>query len=194
MQQQARQQGGPTNWRTQTKCSYTCCTVHDVQDENCDEQGNERQQTCRSAFEDNESLSHNTFSPKAPVCSSQCDAAGAYYRKHSLKGAVAPRNHPGIRGAFWSGVAFEGKKFWRQERHGVAMQNRSPIALPKARCTALHRLVRFEEDVKRYSSSYDVRTRGMVIVRVLNGKIANWRERERQSSMGWEDSVGAKRF
>src|SRR5215469_6220663 len=39
-----------------------------------------------------------------------------------------------------------------------------------------------------------VRTRGMVIVRVLNGKIANWREYERQSSMGWEDSVGAKRF
>jgi hypothetical protein len=108
------------------------------------------------------------------------------------------------------------------------MQNRPPIALPKARCTALHRILRFEEDVKRYSSflvdrkavrapcawsghhllfdeehqtgageytfSYDVRTHGMVIVRVLNGKIANWREYERQPSMDWEDFVGANRF
>jgi hypothetical protein len=45
-----------------------------------------------------------------------------------------------------------------------------------------------------YTFSYDVRTHGMVIVRVLNGKIANWREYEQESSMGWEDFVGANRF
>jgi hypothetical protein len=42
-----------------------------------------------------------------------------------------------------------------------------------------------------YTFGYDVRTHGMVSVRVLNGKIANRREYERESSMGWEDSVGA---
>jgi hypothetical protein len=42
-----------------------------------------------------------------------------------------------------------------------------------------------------YTFSYDVRTHGMVIVRVFDGKIANWREYERESWMGWEDSVGA---
>jgi len=45
-----------------------------------------------------------------------------------------------------------------------------------------------------YTFSYDVRTHGTVIVRVLNCKIANWGEYERQSSMGWEGFVGANRF
>lgn len=45
-----------------------------------------------------------------------------------------------------------------------------------------------------YTFSYDVRTHGMVIVRILNRRIANWREYEQESSMGWEDFVGANRF
>ncbi len=45
-----------------------------------------------------------------------------------------------------------------------------------------------------YTFSYDVRTHGMVIVKILNGRIANWREYEQESSMSWEDFVGPNRF
>ena len=45
-----------------------------------------------------------------------------------------------------------------------------------------------------YTFTYQVRTHGMVIVRIVNGKIANWREYEQQSPMEWERFVGANRF
>ena len=60
-----------------------------------------------------------------------------------------------------------------------------------------HHLLFDEENqigVGEYTFSYDVQTHGMVIVRILNSRIANWREYEQESSMCWEDSVGPYRF
>jgi hypothetical protein len=34
----------------------------------------------------------------------------------------------------------------------------------------------------------------MVILRIVNGKIANWREYEVESRMNWEEMVGDNRF
>jgi hypothetical protein len=45
-----------------------------------------------------------------------------------------------------------------------------------------------------YTFTYDIRTHGMVMVRLVNGKIANWREYETESPMEWEQFVGANRF
>lgn len=45
-----------------------------------------------------------------------------------------------------------------------------------------------------YTFTYDVRTHGMVIVKISKGRIANWREYEQESPMRWEDFVGANRF
>jgi hypothetical protein len=45
-----------------------------------------------------------------------------------------------------------------------------------------------------YTFTYDIRTHGMVMVRLVNGKIANWREYETESPMDWEQFVGANRF
>jgi len=42
--------------------------------------------------------------------------------------------------------------------------------------------------------TYQVRTHGMVILRIVNGKIANWREYEIESRMNWEEMVGDNRF
>lgn len=45
-----------------------------------------------------------------------------------------------------------------------------------------------------YTFTYKIRTHGMVIVRVVNARIANWREYEQESPMEWETFVGANRF
>jgi ketosteroid isomerase-like protein len=45
-----------------------------------------------------------------------------------------------------------------------------------------------------YTFTYDIRTHGAVMVRLVNGKIANWREYETESPMEWEQFVGANRF
>lgn len=45
-----------------------------------------------------------------------------------------------------------------------------------------------------YTFTYQVRTHGMVILRIVNGKIANWREYAAESRMNWEEMVGENRF
>jgi len=45
-----------------------------------------------------------------------------------------------------------------------------------------------------YTFTYQIRTHGMVILRIVNGKIANWREYEVESRMNWEELVGENRF
>jgi SnoaL-like protein len=45
-----------------------------------------------------------------------------------------------------------------------------------------------------YTFTYQVRTHGMVILRIVNGKIANWRQYEVESRMNWEEMVGENRF
>jgi len=45
-----------------------------------------------------------------------------------------------------------------------------------------------------YTFTYEIRTHGMVIVRVVSGKIANWREYEQESPLEWETFVGTNRF
>jgi len=55
--------------------------------------------------------------------------------------------------SFRSANSTRSRELWRTLGTPI-MQNRPPVALPKARCTALHRIPRFEEDVKRYSSFF----------------------------------------
>jgi len=45
-----------------------------------------------------------------------------------------------------------------------------------------------------YTFTYQVRTHGMVILRIVNGKIANWRQYEVESRMNWEEMVAENRF
>ena len=45
-----------------------------------------------------------------------------------------------------------------------------------------------------YTFTYDVRTHGIVIVRIAGGKIANWREYEHVSPLDWEQAVGDNTF
>jgi SnoaL-like protein len=56
----------------------------------------------------------------------------------------------------------------------------------------------FDEDNQigagEYTFTYDTRTHGMVIVRIINRRIANWREYEQESPMDWEAFVGVNRF
>ena len=45
-----------------------------------------------------------------------------------------------------------------------------------------------------YTFTYKVRTHGMVIVKIRDGKIANWREYEVETPMSWDEMVGGNRF
>jgi ketosteroid isomerase-like protein len=45
-----------------------------------------------------------------------------------------------------------------------------------------------------YTFTYEVRTHGMVLIRLRDGKIANWREYEIESPSDWEALVGKNRF
>jgi ketosteroid isomerase-like protein len=45
-----------------------------------------------------------------------------------------------------------------------------------------------------YTFTYDIRTHGMVIVRIRKGRIANWREYERESPSDWQAFVGSNQF
>jgi hypothetical protein len=45
-----------------------------------------------------------------------------------------------------------------------------------------------------YTFTYQIRTHGMVIVRMVGGKIGNWREYERESPQNWEQMIGENRF
>jgi ketosteroid isomerase-like protein len=60
-----------------------------------------------------------------------------------------------------------------------------------------HHLV-FDEETQigmgEYTFEYEVRTHGIVIVRMVDGRIANWREYEHASPLTWEAMVGDNRF
>ena len=60
-----------------------------------------------------------------------------------------------------------------------------------------HHLV-FDEGTQigagEYTFSYDLQTHGMVIIKIRDGRIANWREYEQESAAGWEEAVGANKF
>lgn len=45
-----------------------------------------------------------------------------------------------------------------------------------------------------YTFTYDLRTHGIVIVRIVGGRIANWREYEHASPLEWEQMVSDNRF
>jgi hypothetical protein len=45
-----------------------------------------------------------------------------------------------------------------------------------------------------YTFTYRVRTHGMVIMKIVNGKIANWRQYGVESRLNWEEMVGDNRF
>ena len=45
-----------------------------------------------------------------------------------------------------------------------------------------------------YTFTYEVRTHGMVMIRLRDGKIANWREYEVESPLDWDALVGKNRF
>jgi uncharacterized protein (TIGR02246 family) len=45
-----------------------------------------------------------------------------------------------------------------------------------------------------YTFTYDIRTHGVAMVRLVDGRIANWREYEIASPLPWEQLVGENRF
>lgn len=45
-----------------------------------------------------------------------------------------------------------------------------------------------------YTFTHEVRTHGMVMIRLHDGKIANWREYEMESPLDWDAMVGKNRF
>jgi len=48
--------------------------------------------------------------------------------------------------------------------------------------------------VGEYTFRYRVQTHGLVIVKISNGLIRNWREYETQSNLDWTDFIGDNRF
>jgi len=60
-----------------------------------------------------------------------------------------------------------------------------------------HHLMFDEEDqigAGEYTFTYQIRTHGVAIVRLADGKIANWREYEQASPLEWNQFIGENRF
>jgi hypothetical protein len=68
---------------------------------------------------------------------------------------------------------------------------------PKPMSMQWHHIV-FDETTQigmgEYTFTYEIRTHGIVIVRIVAGRIANWREYEHESPLDWEQLVGSNRF
>jgi ketosteroid isomerase-like protein len=68
---------------------------------------------------------------------------------------------------------------------------------PKPMQMEWHHLV-FDEEMQigagEYTFTYEVRTHGMALIRLRDGKIANWREYELESPLDWEAMIGKNRF
>jgi hypothetical protein len=68
---------------------------------------------------------------------------------------------------------------------------------PKPMQMVWHHLV-FDEETQigagEYTFIYEVRTHGMALIRLRDGKIANWREYEVESPLDWEAMVGKNGF
>ena len=45
-----------------------------------------------------------------------------------------------------------------------------------------------------YTFTHQIRTHGVAVIRIVGGKIANWREYEVQSRNGWEEMIGENAF
>ena len=45
-----------------------------------------------------------------------------------------------------------------------------------------------------YTFQYDIRTHGVVMVQLVNSRIARWREYEVESPLDWETLAGETRF
>jgi len=48
--------------------------------------------------------------------------------------------------------------------------------------------------VGEYTFSYDVRTHGLVIVKIRDGLVSNWREYEHESKLSWSEMIGDNQF
>jgi hypothetical protein len=48
--------------------------------------------------------------------------------------------------------------------------------------------------VGEYTFSYEVRTHGLVILRIRNGLVSNWREYEQASELSWPEVIGDNQF
>jgi len=72
-----------------------------------------------------------------------------------------------------------------------------PSGRPRPMRMDWHHLV-FDEKSQigagEYTFTYEIRTHGAVMVRIVNGKIANWREHEQASPLDWEEFMGPNRF
>jgi SnoaL-like domain len=72
-----------------------------------------------------------------------------------------------------------------------------PTGRPRAMRMEWHHLL-FDEETQigagEYTFEYEIRTHGIVIVRIVNGLIANWREYEHESPLSWKEMVGANSF
>jgi ketosteroid isomerase-like protein len=72
-----------------------------------------------------------------------------------------------------------------------------PTGRPRPMRMEWHHLV-FDEESQigagEYTFTYDIRTHGAVMVRIVDGKIANWREYEEASPLDWEEFMGPNRF
>ena len=68
---------------------------------------------------------------------------------------------------------------------------------PKPMRMVWHHLV-FDEEQQigagEYTFTYGMRTHGMVLIRLRDGKIANWREYEIESPLDWDVVVGKNQF
>ena len=68
---------------------------------------------------------------------------------------------------------------------------------PKPMSMQWHHIV-FDETTQigmgEYTFTYEIRTHGIVIVRIAAGRIMNWREYEHESPLDWNQLVGANRF
>ncbi len=72
-----------------------------------------------------------------------------------------------------------------------------PKGRPRAMRMEWHHLVFDEESqigVGEYTFEYEIRTHGLVIVRIVTGKIANWREYEHESPLSWKELVAGNSF
>ena len=72
-----------------------------------------------------------------------------------------------------------------------------PTGRPRPMRMDWHHLA-FDEESQigagEYTFTYETRTHGAVMVRIVDGKIANWREYEQASPLEWEAFVGPNRF
>ncbi|HET9036632.1 MAG TPA: nuclear transport factor 2 family protein [Myxococcaceae bacterium] len=72
-----------------------------------------------------------------------------------------------------------------------------PAGRPRPMRMEWHHLV-FDEASQigsgEYTFTYDVRTHGVTMVRIVGGLISNWREYEQASPLDWEAFVGPNRF